>query len=66
MLSGVVPCFEPSRLVPKDLEAIAVSRSSYWTPAFAHSVTLDHTHQDTSSSTPVMDGWVRCVVGVLR
>ncbi len=40
MLSGVVPCFEPSRLVPKALEAIAVSRSGYGPPAFAHSVTL--------------------------
>ncbi len=37
MLSGVAPCF-----VPKALEAIAVSRSGYGPPAFAHSVTLDH------------------------
>ncbi len=42
MLSGVVPCFEPSRLVPKAQEAIAVSRPGYGPPAFAQSVSLDH------------------------
>ncbi len=42
MLSGVVPCFEPSRLVRKAQEAIAVSWSGYGPPDFAHSVTLDH------------------------
>lgn len=37
VLSGVVPCIEPSRLVPKALEDVAVSRSSYGLPACAHS-----------------------------
>ncbi len=42
-MSGVAPCFKPSRLVPKAYEAIAVSRSGYGPPAFAHNVTLDQT-----------------------
>ncbi len=42
LLSGAVPCFEPSRLVPEAQTAIAVSRSGYGAPAFAHSGTLGH------------------------
>lgn len=52
VLSGVVPCSQPSRLVCKAKEAIAVSQSRHGPPAFAYSVRSYVKSVDTHAHMP--------------